>query len=1556
MGLFTKLKPPHQQSNNANGSKEKSSNTPLKNQPKDWVPSAIEFTTSDGGDAGDDSTFDTPPAAPLMNGGVAGGVVPMMGHGMNSRRVPPSAPGLQQQQLPESPGGWKKSEMVGRGMNSRQVAAPPQKNPFHSESSDDDDDGDNVAPTHKKKQPPNPFMDDSTESPDQQHTQSTKKGKSKQQQQASQQKIQPPIAGIPPQAPLAGGLQQFEDSMKQFEEKLGAIDNSKFMEFDNTGGSSHSTPLSEIEEEAFGESESESGNGNFGIAKNYNSSNTSRGMLKKKEKKKSGLKKFFGKKKKQQQTKGNRRGSATKQQRVHRPAVDSASEGDYDDDEYCHREPPSPGETNSDYISGEYDEEFDNSEGFIPTESAGPNSRSAAIMHQRQQHHQATTTTTRTPANTAANSRKANPNSGGGIGVPNPNTAGGVLSASQLEDELYLYKLETLNLTDACRDLAEQLDEVESKLENVQAQATFRIHALESELQDGNLGLKSLVKMTSAEMDGRLDALRALGKTATIQASKLKERDSELILVEQRLRKTRRDVKSLRRENKMVVDERSYLKGRLNELELLKVGLEEDLQVLATENTDAANALTREEQAKFEETKLKFEDTLLEIGELKIEILEMKEELDRKEHDLIRVEIQLDKVRKDLLDAATAANSAEEARVDAEHRELTLRSDLEDTVGLLEECTTKVAILESTETQLKLEMENATLSKEEEAHFEEQRARLGKLEGEVEMLREEKAAALDAINEAQAGYAKSISERESQIDTLNKDVEVHQEQMELAQTMLEEKEMLSSELRNQLEDAMKDEEMRVSELEESLAAKSREVNNVIIELEERNKDVDILEEKLEKARKEFMEHSAEADAAAVAAAEADGLAARKVSVAASKESSETDIEKEDEEVVVESSSAIPSAGVVAVSVHVAELAKQNAKLAEKETQIERMERELGTSKRQLDATRIELDEKDKHAERIKLELERLKNEKNTKIEELEGQLGEKSKNFTDLRKQLDEEKLSLNVVVDKLTKLQIDLESAVEATHLAEDARTHAEEEVAASQSAEQATHSKSEILKSQMKMLQMANEDVVGEVKKLKDGAEKEKKSSAQSAATLATTNAARQAEMEMRIAKMHKEIEFRKREIDAIKSELREKAQTANRLNNDLLEAKDDFASYKAKIESEKEKVETEKDDDALQRVAEMDYFDGDDILSVTSNSEHTFSTAGGSKGSSRSMGLLGGLFSRSANDIDGNVDWEKEAREKDARIEQLQNTLADNSLSTNNLKNELITASSKFKEDESQRRLLIQALENENQAYSIKLEVLESEFEEIRRRKEAVAIGKASNSNSFDDGSDGSVASSVSNANSTGTSTINSTGSSRLTGVSSITGMSRLNPMERDNKKLKKQKKVYESRIASLQTQLSEIQQIVPELMSKSKSQILKLENAIDTHRNETERKEDKYEVEIKELKERNEQLQAATRSVLQSSDVDKQDEIDQLTMRLEAREATISKLEMLAGTGSLRVRGGKILRKKRRKKKKADGDIKEGDEDGEVSVLSGDESSWGTAHQSMGYSVTNDAVFS
>ena len=77
------------------------------------------------------------------------------------------------------------------------------------------------------------------------------------------------------------------------------------------------------------------------------------------------------------------------------------------------------------------------------------------------------------------------------------------------------------------------------------------------------------------------------------------------------------------------------------------------------------------------------------------------------------------------------------------------------------------------------------------------------------------------------------------------------------------------------------------------------------------------------------------------------------------------------------------------------------------------------------------------------------------------------------------------------------------------------------------------------------------------------------------------------------------------------------------------------------------------------------------------------------------------------------------------------------------------------------------------------------------------------------------------------------------------------------------------------------------------------------------------EISDLKQQNEQLQAATRSRLQASDIERQDEIEQLKMRLEAREATIAKLEALASTKapSSKKKGGKLLRKK--KSKNADG---------------------------------------
>ena len=230
-----------------------------------------------------------------------------------------------------------------------------------------------------------------------------------------------------------------------------------------------------------------------------------------------------------------------------------------------------------------------------------------------------------------------------------------MMTPARLEDELYLYKLETLNLTDACRDLSSQLEEVESRLGSVQAAATFRIHALEAELQDGNLGLKSLVRMTSTEMDGRLEALRALGKTATVQASKLRERDRELVSMEGRLRRTRRDVKNLKRENRKVCDERSYLRGRLEDLDAVRYRLEEDLKSLAAENAYAAGNEADAKMLAVREAVIggvrgELDDALERVGRIMGELedkdremLELRDLAEEKEGEILELREELDR-------------------------------------------------------------------------------------------------------------------------------------------------------------------------------------------------------------------------------------------------------------------------------------------------------------------------------------------------------------------------------------------------------------------------------------------------------------------------------------------------------------------------------------------------------------------------------------------------------------------------------------------------------------------------------------------------------------------------------------------------------------------------------------------------------------------------------------------------------------------------------------------------------------------------------------------------
>jgi hypothetical protein len=280
------------------------------------------------------------------------------------------------------------------------------------------------------------------------------------------------------------GRQNIDDVMKAYDEKMRGLDETKFMSFGNSD-----------------EEENSDGSMLSGIEEENSYFKRKKGPGKTKS-----ITSFFGRKGGEIKSgaAGNSvaaPGSSEEKYDYHRPAVDSEFGSQSEEQDRFQ-----DGDDGS-YISGEYDAEFDNAE--------------------------ATTNVDKTLSPNAP------------IGVPNGR--GSQLTHRQLEDELYLYKLETLNLTDACRELAEQLDEAERKLESVQAQATFRIHALEAELQDGHVGLKSLVKMTSTEMDGRLEALRALGKTASIQAEKIKERDLSLNLIDNKLRKTLRDIKRLRR-------------------------------------------------------------------------------------------------------------------------------------------------------------------------------------------------------------------------------------------------------------------------------------------------------------------------------------------------------------------------------------------------------------------------------------------------------------------------------------------------------------------------------------------------------------------------------------------------------------------------------------------------------------------------------------------------------------------------------------------------------------------------------------------------------------------------------------------------------------------------------------------------------------------------------------------------------------------------------------------------------------------------------------------------
>lgn len=387
------------------------------------------------------------------------------------------------------------------------------------------------------------------------------------------------------------------------------------------------------------------------------------------------------------------------------------------------------------------------------------------------------------------------------------------------------------------------------------------------------------------------------------------------------------------------------------------------------------------------------------------------------------------------MEAAAAAKTAEDARISA-------HNELEEALGALEEVTTKVAILESQETELKKQVESKTISEDKAQMLEEQKTKLCELEKEVATLREEKDKALQAVESAKESYEFAMAGRLAEIERLNTDVEVHAEQFLLAQTMLDEKESLAAELRSQLEDAKSEFSIAQAQMEEDLAVKSRESANITAELQERTRDVTHLERKLEKLRSEFIEQQSR------------GLA----TIAEGDANDEESVSSENDGEVTSSASAEPSSA--AKTSHLAEL-------SEKEMQLDRLERELGTSKRQIVAARVELDEKDKATERIKAELEKLRLDKGARVEELELMLEEKNKSMVSVRREFDDVKQSLVQMEAEMKGVKAERDEALDNAKDAEETRQALTAAAEESKAAEQSAKHTCEKLKTQVELLQ---------------------------------------------------------------------------------------------------------------------------------------------------------------------------------------------------------------------------------------------------------------------------------------------------------------------------------------------------------------------------------------------------------------------------------------------------------------------------------------------------------
>ena len=235
------------------------------------------------------------------------------------------------------------------------------------------------------------------------------------------------------------------------------------------------------------------------------------------------------------------------------------------------------------------------------------------------------------------------------------------------------------------------------------------------------------------------------------------------------------------------------------------------------------------------------------------------------------VELQLEQVR-------SAVQSFEEARLQAEARCNDARYERDQVIAALEETSMRVIELEASgEAKVggdsyENDEKEAEESRQRRLQEDEENAeRTAELERQVEDLRAEKERAVLAAEEARTSRDAALAERETRLASLRSEVDVQRRETVVVKVLLEEGEAELDDLREEVGRANVEGGDRLERTEEDLAAKRRELAVATVELEERGRDVERLEEMLKTVQKDVTPMVATPVAASVAASIATPL-------------------------------------------------------------------------------------------------------------------------------------------------------------------------------------------------------------------------------------------------------------------------------------------------------------------------------------------------------------------------------------------------------------------------------------------------------------------------------------------------------------------------------------------------------------------------------------------------------------------------------------------------------------------------------------------------------------